>query len=234
MKILFIEDNLDLATSMLHLFELRKYKNIDFCNTGSEAIKKIETFKYDLIILDIILPDVDGIDILEKIKAKQSLNNDSFVVITTGITHNTLIDNAKKLGANYYLSKPYQFSNLLQIVEIVEKILNLSTSSQTSTDELNLFCDSYLNQYEINENLKGYNLIIQAFNYLIANDTNQSLRITKDIYPYLAKNNSTDITNIERNIRNALNSSAIVSQQKLTNLSFLLKMKKTYYLSYKH
>ncbi len=233
MKILFIEDNLDLATSIIHQFELCGFNNIDYCSTGKQAVFTLNETKYDIIILDIILPDIDGLMILEKIKQKSCVNNNSFIIITTGITHNSLIENASSLGANYFISKPYQFSNLLNTITVIKKILNIPTSKINKTNELNLFCDNYLGSYNINENLKGYNLIIQAFSYLVTNESSQTLRITKDIYPQLAKANCTDVSNIERNIRNALNSSRVACEQNLTNLSFLLKMKKTYFLSNK-
>ncbi len=234
MKILFIEDNTDLATSMKHHFELQGYTKVDYCNTGSKALSKIASIKYDLIILDIILPDIDGLVVLDKLKAPNSINSKSFVIITTGITHETLIENASKLGANYFVAKPYQFSNLVNILEVVRKILNITSTPCISNENIDIFCDNYLRDYNINENLKGYSLIIQAFNYLISNVNDQNLRITKDIYPFLAKSNSTDVTNIERNIRNAVNSSLLANEQHLTNLSFLLKMKKSYYLSNKY
>ncbi len=233
MKILFIEDNMDLATSMIDHFELCGYDKIDYCNLGSVALQKINTKKYDIIILDIILPDIDGLEILEKIKQKSCINEDSFIIITTGITHSALIDNASNLGANYFISKPYQFSKLSHTVTVINKILNIPTKSKNVNNEINLFCNKYLKYYNINENLKGYSLIIQAFSYLVSTNNDQIVRITKDIYPKLAKSNSTDVTNIERNIRNALNSSDIAINENLTNLSFLLKMKKSFFMSNK-
>ncbi len=233
MKILFIEDNMDLITSMKCQFEMHGYNDIDFCENGTCALTKLSQFKYDLIILDIVLPDIDGLVVLEKIKEDSSLNINTFIIVTTGITHKTLVDNAETLGVNYFISKPYQFSNLMSIAEVVRKILNIGSSPKKSSDDLETFCDNYLKTYDIHENLKGYNLIVQAFNYLVSNDNAQNPRITKDIYPHLAKANATDVTNIERNIRNALNSSELATQEELTNLSFLLKMKKSYYMAKK-
>ncbi len=233
MKILFIEDNIDLVASMKCQFELCGYNDIDYCQSGTCALTKISQFKYDLIILDIILPDIDGLVVLEKIKEESCVNKDSFIIVTTGITHKTLVENAEALGVNYFISKPYQFSSLASIAEVVRKILNIAPNSKNSENDLETFCENYLKNYNINENLKGYRLIVQAFNYLVANENTQNPRITKDIYPYLAKSNSTDVTNIERNIRNALNSSLLAAEEELTNLSFLLKMKKSYYMAKK-
>ncbi len=235
MKILFIEDNMDLATSMKCQFELCGYSDVDYCQRGTCALSKISQIKYDLIILDIILPDIDGLVVLENIKSDTCINKDAFIIVTTGITHKTLVDNAESLGVNYFISKPYQFSSIASIVEVVKKINNISTSPKSNNNDsknnIEDFCDNYLKEYAINQNLKGYHLIVQAFNYLVANDTPQNLRITKDIYPHLAKSNSTDVTNIERNIRNALNTSTLATEEELTNLSFLLKMKKSYYMA---
>ncbi len=233
MKILFIEDNQDLVTSMKCQFELCGYTNVDYCQSGTCALTKISENKYDLIILDIVLPDIDGLVVLENIKAESSLNIDTFIIVTTGITHKTLVENTEALGVNYFLSKPYQFSNLISIAEVVHKILNISIPQKSNANDIDVFCDNYLKNYAISETLKGYNLIIQAFNYLVENGNPQNPRITKDIYPYLAKTNATDVTNIERNIRNALNSSTLATEEELTNLSFLLKMKKEYYMSRK-
>jgi len=69
MKILLVEDNLDLNNTIREVLELNGYV-VDSVFDGKEALNFIENSSYDVIILDLMLPDIDGLEILKTIRSK--------------------------------------------------------------------------------------------------------------------------------------------------------------------
>lgn len=237
MKILIIEDNLDLLTVLSKQIELSFNYNIDVANDGITASDLIKANPYDVIILDIILPNIDGLSLLEQVKAPNSLNAKAFVIVATGVSHTSLIDSSSKLGANYFITKPYEFSTIESILNICKKITNNSPlasnkENYSQIDSINHFSYNYLKNNNVREHLKGYNLINQAFQYIVDAENIHDIRVTKDVYPYLAKINNTDVSSIERNIRNAIKDIPTnEGTKKTSNFSFLLKMRKEYFVN---
>ncbi len=262
MNILIIDDNESLSLMAREKLETTGNYNIDTVHDGAEALDILRQHRYDIIILDVVLPRVSGITILEEIRSDYSKNKESFIIVTSSITHPALVENASKLGADYFITKPFKVESLVDAVEVYKQIEHLKfvpcqsgyTSgleySSTTKDMLHKFdehtftiktqssniaefCSQYLKSYEISEHFKGYDLIIKAFQYLLENDNNDNVLVTKDIYPHLAKLTNTCATSVERNIRNAIKCAKCNhGEQKLTNLTFLLKMKKTYTLEH--
>ena len=81
---------------------------------GREALRKVEENPYDVIILDIMMPDMDGLEVLRRIK---ETHPDLDVIMVTGLPQNATVVEAKKLGASDYISKPVEPDELKLIVQ---------------------------------------------------------------------------------------------------------------------
>lgn len=116
-SLLLVEDNL--INQKIVLLSLRKLvKNIDVANNGKEALDKFGTTKYDLILMDIQMPVMDGIIATKKIREVESSTN-SFTPIIA-ITANALSGDREiclAAGANEYISKPFQIDVLIQKIK---------------------------------------------------------------------------------------------------------------------
>lgn len=232
MKILMVEDNEDLALNFKRQMMMSSTVSVDVSHNGSTAFELLNKNEYDILILDIVLPDIDGLDLLTSVRNNKCKNKDIFVIVTTGITHGTLLENAKSLGANYFVAKPYNFKTISNAIEVFRKLKKLPETTVSKDLELERFAADYLDDLEVPIHLKGYDLIVLAFKLIITSKNSDSLRITKDIYPYLAAVTNTDVKNVERNMRNAVSNSAYYeSTKRNSNFSFLLTMKKAYYLN---
>ena len=108
MKILVIEDELDLLQSIGQGLELDGYY-VDMVNNGSLALEKLSYEKYDLIILDLNLPDMFGMDILENMP---EFNADIKVIILTAHSELEMKILGLDLGASDYMVKPFHFEEL--------------------------------------------------------------------------------------------------------------------------
>lgn len=115
MKILIIEDEKELVKSMAQYLRQESYV-CEIAYTATEANEKILLFEYDCILLDINLPDGNGLKILEKLK--ENNKTDGVIIITA---KNSLDDKVKglNLGADDYLSKPFFLPELVARVSAV-------------------------------------------------------------------------------------------------------------------
>ncbi|WP_026903111.1 response regulator transcription factor [Pedobacter glucosidilyticus] len=108
MKILIIEDENELAESISEYLSEENYL-CEFARTYSQALEKIESFNYDCILLDIMLPDGNGINILQELKKRDK--QEGVIIISA---KNALDDkiNGLQIGADDYLTKPFHLSEL--------------------------------------------------------------------------------------------------------------------------
>ncbi len=109
MKLLLIEDERELADSIQDY--LNQYEFIcEQAGSFSSAIEKISVYDYDCILLDLTLPDGDGLDILKELKKQNK--TDGIIIISARETLETRIEGLQ-LGADDYLVKPFHLSELL-------------------------------------------------------------------------------------------------------------------------
>ena len=128
--IFLVEDNpvdLDLT---LRAFKLRKLANpIIVARDGEEALAMMYSCLKDnnlpiVILLDLKLPKINGLDVLKELKTNPSFKKIPVVILTTS-ADNTDIDTAYELGANSYIVKPVNFEKFIEVVEKIELYWNV-------------------------------------------------------------------------------------------------------------
>lgn len=134
MKILIVEDESELAKSISEYLSEENYL-CEVAGTSSEAMHKIEMFDYDCILLDIMLPDGNGLKILEELKTRQK--QDGVIIISA---KNALDDKIEglKLGADDYLTKPFHLSELMARVYSIIRRKQFSSSNVVKQNELQI------------------------------------------------------------------------------------------------
>jgi two-component system response regulator ResD len=111
--ILVVDDDKSILRTFTHILQKNGYE-IDAVETGKEAIKKADTRHYDLALVDIMLPDMDGTDLLAKMK--KSLQN-TIKIMVTGFPSVESGVKALDEGADAYLVKPVKPEELLMLIE---------------------------------------------------------------------------------------------------------------------
>lgn len=134
MKILIIEDEWELAQSIAEYLSGENYL-CEFAISYEQALDKIKTYQYDCILLDIMLPDGDGMKILEKLK--QQGKQEGVIIISA---KDALDDKIKglQIGADDYLTKPFHLSELTARIYSLIRRKQFSNSNIILQDELEI------------------------------------------------------------------------------------------------
>ncbi len=112
-KILIVEDDANIAKLMEATVAIGGYEGI-VCNNGAEAFEKIEHGNYDLILLDVMLPDMSGFEIMQK-----RTNTETPVIFITAKQELTDKVRGLRLGAEDYIVKPFEAMELLARIEVI-------------------------------------------------------------------------------------------------------------------
>ena len=120
-QILIVEDSPTMR--QLLVFAVRRLKNVDIIEAtdGMDGLRKVSSDHFDLALIDINMPVMDGLKLISMIRGDETLNQLPVIVITTeGASEDR--DRALELGANEYLTKPIQANRVLAVVrELLEK-----------------------------------------------------------------------------------------------------------------
>ena len=108
-KIILIDDDENILRIFTSLLQRKGYI-VDTAETGKEALKKIDTGQYDVALIDVILPDVNGLDLLKSIPSKTKK------IVVTGTQRDECLRKAISEGADEFLLKPVKPEKLLELI----------------------------------------------------------------------------------------------------------------------
>ena len=116
-KFLFIDDCLDMRMIMATIFSTTKWKII-CAENGSMGLKLAKKIHPALILCDINMPEIDGYQVLQAVRADKNMGNIPFIFLSSESKPESR-DRAMKLGADYFLRKPVDFGELLELLDIL-------------------------------------------------------------------------------------------------------------------
>ncbi len=159
MKILVIEDEKDLAEIIKEGLENQSF-TVDLCFDGEDGLFMAENYAYDALILDIMLPVMDGLTLLEKLRVKKVT-----VPVLMLTARGTMTDKVKGLdtGADDYLVKPFEFPELISRLKAIIRRNRGVSSSVLSIDNLIIDMNSRSvkrNNNELKLSSKEYNILL--------------------------------------------------------------------------
>jgi len=187
---------------------------------GKTAVKMIYELEPDIVLLDIIMPRLDGIGVLERIRKDKPAKMPLMCVITA-IGNDIVIRNSLELGADFYIMKPFDIDILITRIRQMHNeryygvddgnvISGGSDKSSNHADSVEKVITEVIRNIGITPNLAGYSFLREAV-VLAVNQPERLNSISKNIYPEIAKKHGTSARNIDRVIR-----CAVISAQKKT------------------
>ena len=199
-KVLMVDDNVNMTGMVKDYFKKNKMIEIsDVCHDGEEAIENIKKNKYDLLLLDLIMPKKDGIVVLEELK---KLNLDMKIIVLSSYDSAEVIRNVSEYGINYYMLKPFD------LVDLEKRVLDLYKSRASKIvdifqNKLEISITRMLHELGMPSHIKGYQYIRDGI-VMIYNNPDIIGGITKELYPDVATKYNTTVSRVERAIRHAI------------------------------
>ena len=183
---------------------------------GEEAYNMIVKTNPDVVLLDIIMPRLDGISVMEKVKKNKDLQKTpSFIMVTAAGSEN-ITEEAFSKGANYYIMKPFNKEVIVDKVRRVgmgrQKVLSMGGTRKVKPYinkeeyiEQNLEHDvtQMLHEIGIPAHIKGYQYLRDAIGISVE-EQDMLTSVTKILYPTIAKRHNTTPSRVERAIRHAI------------------------------
>lgn len=157
MRILIAEDEITIARALKTMLEKNKYA-VDMVHSGSDALDYIRAADYDVLVLDIMMPGKDGVEVLKTVRAEGNTTPALFLTAKAEV-----VDRVAGLdaGADDYLPKPFAASEFLARVRALTRRSNTYVPSQLPFGNISLDCNQYLLKSAVGEvrlNNKEYQL----------------------------------------------------------------------------
>lgn len=196
---------------------------------GYDALRIIKEIDTDVILLDFIMPGIDGLGILDSIKSLD-LKNKPAIIMLSSLATDIAVRQAEKLGASYFIVRPFDNKLLCRRINEIyldkcdnDKILNIrdkylinesvsiyftEEDMKKNDNDIGLRISSIMKDIGVPLNLIGYNYIklaiLQTINLKSQPDFQKNLLFTKDVYPYVASLVGKTGKHIQQNIRNTI------------------------------
>lgn len=197
-NVLVIDNNESLTKDVEKYFSSHEVIKVVKCvNDGDEGLSFIinNVSSLDVIVMDLILPGLDGLFILQELKRRNINKN---IIITTNFKDERVIEEANNYGVDYFMLKPINFMSL-------EKRIINACLFKDNNNVFNQEADiaDMLHKLGIPSHVRGYQYIKEGIK--IINRSNNNLAyVTKEIYPEIARKYETTPTRVERAIRHAI------------------------------
>ena len=181
---------------------------------GVEAYELIKTAEPDVVLLDIVMPKMDGLGVMEKVNKDSTIKKHPAFIMISAIGQEKITEDAFRLGADYYIMKPFDNDMVISRIKDV-KNRNVARPSEVrkvqpyekreELKERNLEADvtAIIHEIGVPAHIKGYQYIRQGI-IMSFNDRSMLQYITKYLYPAIAKKNKTTSSSVERTIRHAI------------------------------
>ena len=181
---------------------------------GQEAYEMIRKEKPDVVLLDIIMPKLDGLSVMEKINKDSTLDKHPAFVVMSAVGQETITEDAFSLGANYFIMKPFDHESLMcrmkQLKAPRHIIVNQCKASammaklpEMTERDLEVVVTEFIHEVGVPAHIKGYQYLRDAI-IMTVNDSEMLGAITKILYPEIAKKHKTTSSRVERAIRHAI------------------------------
>lgn len=204
-RVLITDDNRHFCTILKEIIEKdQAFDVVAVAHDGVSALEIINTHKPDLVILDIIMPMLDGLGVLEKCRAMDPSVKPQFIVMSA-VGHDDITFRAINLGASYYVVKPFDMVEFMRRMKqfVAGKEPEPASMKKASQENLEDRITDELRALGVPMHIKGYQYLLDSV-MIVLKDPATLGRVTKAIYPPIAELHDTTPSRVERSIRNAI------------------------------
>lgn len=213
-KVLIADDNREFGDILSeYIGSQNDIEIVGVARDGLEALDMINSQNPEVVILDIIMPHLDGLGILERINANQTAKKPQFIVLSA-VGQDRITQKAIALGAEYYVVKPFDMDVLVSRIRQLKgqsspavRTEFISESRNTyhaiSAKSLEAEVTNIIHEIGVPAHIKGYQYLRDAI-IMVVKDIDVINSITKMLYPSIAEMYNTTPSRVERAIRHAI------------------------------
>lgn len=219
-KILIADDNIDFVSTLITYFNTQEdVEIVATAKDGQDAYNKIITERPTVVLLDVIMPHLDGLGVLEKLVSSNI--ELPICIMLSAVGQDNVTAQAINLGAQYYILKPFKMDVLMKrIRELIDKPIEkksnipivtkeaktnyVDINDQSTKEEiLEIKVTNIIHEIGVPAHIKGYQYLRDGI-IMVVNNIEIINQITKQLYPDLAKKYKTTPSRVERAIRHAI------------------------------
>ena len=218
--VLIADDNQDFSKTLAtYLGNEDDMEVVGIAKDGIEAIDLIKAFSPDVAILDVIMPHLDGIGVLERINSNNNIEKNPICIMLSAVGQDKITKKAIALGADYYVVKPFDIELLMRRIreiknfkpmpnnnfigrELVRQYIEID-SSRRGGENLEASVTNIIHEVGVPAHIKGYQYLREAI-MMVVKDIDVINQITKSLYPQIAQKFNTTPSRVERAIRHAI------------------------------
>ena len=181
---------------------------------GEEAYNVIKTKEPDVVLLDIVMPKLDGLGVLDRVNHDKTIKKHPTFIMISAIGQEKITEDAFELGADYYIMKPFDNDIVLSRIKNVRrpaagrgaevrKVNAYEKAEETKERNLEADVTDIIHEIGVPAHIKGYQYLRDAI-VMVVEDMDLLGAVTKELYPAIAKQNKTTPSRVERAIRHAI------------------------------
>ena len=212
LNVAIADDNQKILDVLENIISMDKELNlVGKAKNGEEMCQIIKDRQPDVVLLDLIMPKMDGLTVMEKVNQDNSVNKRPYFIVITAVGQERITEDAFNRGANYYVMKPFNTDMLLERIKNVRKMFrnyekkseNGKREGTAGAEDLESRVTNMLHEIGIPAHIKGYHYLRDAI-IMAVKDMDVLNAITKILYPTVAKKYQTTSSRVERAIRHAI------------------------------
>ena len=219
-SVLLADDNAEFTNTLtVYLEKQEDMEVIGIARDGKQAYDMIVNTKPDVVLLDVIMPHLDGLGVLEKV-VNAKMENEPIFIMLSAVGQDKITQKAINLGAQYYIVKPFDIELLTKRFREVKyyqpttssnvsnrdlrpSYIDINPSAKKDQSNLEALVTNIIHEVGVPAHIKGYQYLREAI-IMVVNDIDVINQITKQLYPDIAKKYQTTPSRVERAIRHAI------------------------------
>lgn len=206
-RILIADGNAQFRHSTAEYFRTDKELiRVEEAPDGQAALEKLREERFDVLITELVMPKLDGLDLLDQLRLEPS-NRPGIIIMVSYMQSDSLLQRAFAKGANYVMLKPVEpeflHRRMLDLLEASNEEKEITFAPKPHEKTLDEKITSIFLSVGIPAHIKGYHFLREAIR-MVYYEPELISRITKELYPGIAKRFNTTPSKVERAIRHAI------------------------------
>lgn len=220
MTVLIADDNQEFSQTLAgYIYQQEDMEVIGIAKDGEEAIDMITNVIPDIVLLDVIMPHLDGIGVLEKLNMIKC-DKKPICIMLSAVGQDKITQKAVTLGAEYYVVKPFDIEVLIKRIRELknfvpkqnsvnflgkekQQYVEIPINGEKNQDNVEALVTNIIHEVGVPAHIKGYQYLREAI-MMVIKDIDVINQITKSLYPQIAYRFSTTPSRVERAIRHAI------------------------------